>query len=154
MAQKQRNVAFIDYTNSIFFCWSELTDEEIESVEGVIACISGAGDIEHEVTIDPRYNMEDIRAELEILADEKAGLTLETIFLAGQACRKSYLVEKIKCLLSEATLETLEAAYAKLTADRAQCWTEPPPLGSLCPCCDHGLVTDDGCSYCGAGRKE
>lgn len=71
MAQKQRNIEFGVPSQSSIFCWSDLTPDQYKSIEGVTDIYaSPSEDKSIVVYFDPRYDIEDIKAELEALADK------------------------------------------------------------------------------------
>lgn len=70
MAQRKRNITIRSYgASNALEVWTDLTDEQIEQIEGVTS-IRGEDLVGSRVVYtDPRYDIEDIKAEIEALAD-------------------------------------------------------------------------------------
>jgi hypothetical protein len=59
--------------DEIYDIWTDLSSDEIESVDGVEAAYNSLSTHQFHVYIDPRYKAEDVLAEITRLAEAKDG---------------------------------------------------------------------------------
>lgn len=77
MAKQQKIVFFAPGgTAHTFTVWTDLLEEQIRSIEGIVTLISFAKGA-YSITIDPRYDLNEIKDELETMAITDAHLVQE-----------------------------------------------------------------------------
>jgi hypothetical protein len=71
MPKKEKQICFKHLFDQVYDVWSDLSDQEIESVEGVIVSEKFSG--YRTIEIDMRYCPHSAMKELKSLAESKAG---------------------------------------------------------------------------------
>lgn len=78
MAQRKRNIVIESYGHGQkFVVWADLKAPHYFSIEGVVEVSPIQDDQSRFVIYDPRYDIEDIKTELEELADKLAADVLD-----------------------------------------------------------------------------
>jgi len=116
MATRKHNIVFGEYIISDqFSVYSDLTLDEIESIEGIYYVRSG-DDMVHTVTVDPRYDVADVKGDLARLADAKATSAREPQSLRALRAAPE-VFEFIRVYVPEAEVLDLDDAL-KLACER------------------------------------